>query len=297
MHYIHCFTHCLPITPEGALGHVSLMRFSLWCRMLTCFFLPLSYRRSNPKGIAVWICNVLFDATCRHGETEMADQNRGLVDLHSRKGKGRAAHGVWLVGATSCRPEQGLHGDMPTPPISGTCFIDEIFSVVSHADVLILPLTYPRSNPKGIAVWICNVLVDATCHHGETETADQNRGLVDFHSRKGKGRAAHGVWLVGATSCRREQGLHGDMPKPPISTRTKSSFYVNHKKYSFACIAPITCPGARKKPSCVFQNGDAFASMKPSCVKCKLSCSIGLLCGLCRKANRHVLCSVAFYQD
>ena len=34
---------------------------------------------------------------------------------------------------------------------------------------------------KGIAVWILNVLVDATRHHGETETADQNSGLVDLH--------------------------------------------------------------------------------------------------------------------
>ena len=34
---------------------------------------------------------------------------------------------------------------------------------------------------KGIAVWILNVLVDAIRHHGETETADQNSGLVDLH--------------------------------------------------------------------------------------------------------------------
>ena len=34
---------------------------------------------------------------------------------------------------------------------------------------------------KGIAVWILNVLVDATRHHGETETTDQNSGLVDLH--------------------------------------------------------------------------------------------------------------------
>ena len=33
---------------------------------------------------------------------------------------------------------------------------------------------------KGIAVWILNVLVDATRHDGETETADQNSGLVDL---------------------------------------------------------------------------------------------------------------------
>ena len=36
---------------------------------------------------------------------------------------------------------------------------------------------------KGNAVWILNVLVDVTCHHGDTEMADQNSGLVDLHSR------------------------------------------------------------------------------------------------------------------
>ena len=39
---------------------------------------------------------------------------------------------------------------------------------------------------QGKAVWILNVLVDATRHHGETETADQNNGLVDLNSRKGQ---------------------------------------------------------------------------------------------------------------
>jgi len=42
------------------------------------------------------------------------------------------------------------------------------------------------------AIWILNVLVDATRHHAEIETVDQNSGLVDLHSRKGKGRAASG---------------------------------------------------------------------------------------------------------
>ena len=68
---------------------------------------------------------------------------------------------------------------------------------------------------KGIAVWILNVLVDATRHHGETETADQNSSLVDLHSRKGKGRAVNGNRPVGAPSCRREQQVHGDLPNPP----------------------------------------------------------------------------------
>ena len=31
---------------------------------------------------------------------------------------------------------------------------------------------------KGKAVWILNVLVDATYHNGETERADQNSGLT-----------------------------------------------------------------------------------------------------------------------
>ena len=50
MHYIHCFTHCLPITAKGAYGHVSLTRFSLCCRVLTCLLCPSATPRSNPKG-------------------------------------------------------------------------------------------------------------------------------------------------------------------------------------------------------------------------------------------------------
>ena len=71
---------------------------------------------------------------------------------------------------------------------------------------------------KGKGVWILNGLVDAThhgpwtIHHGETETADQNTGLVDLHSRKGNGRAANGDRPIG---CRREQQMQGDMPTPP----------------------------------------------------------------------------------
>ena len=48
-----------------------------------------------------------------------------------------------------------------------------------------------RLEVKRTAVWILNVLVDATRHHGKTETVDQNSGLVDLHSKKGKGRAAN----------------------------------------------------------------------------------------------------------
>ena len=50
MHYIHCFTHCLPITAKGAYGHVSLTSFSLCCRVLTCLLCPSATPRSNPKG-------------------------------------------------------------------------------------------------------------------------------------------------------------------------------------------------------------------------------------------------------
>ena len=71
---------------------------------------------------------------------------------------------------------------------------------------------------KGIAVKILNVLVNATRYHGETETADQNSGLVDLRSRKGKGRAANGDRQVGAASCKQEQQTQGDMPKPPHPT-------------------------------------------------------------------------------
>ena len=46
---------------------------------------------------------------------------------------------------------------------------------------------------KGIAVWTLDVIVDVTRHHRETETADQNSGLVDLQSRKGKGRAANAI--------------------------------------------------------------------------------------------------------
>ena len=68
---------------------------------------------------------------------------------------------------------------------------------------------------KGKAVWILNVLVDTTHHHGETETANQNNSLVDLDSRKGKGRAANGNWPIGAASCTRGQQIQGDMPTPP----------------------------------------------------------------------------------
>ena len=45
---------------------------------------------------------------------------------------------------------------------------------------------------------------------------EQNSGLVDLHVRKGKGRAANGNRLVGTASCRREQQIQGNMPKPPM---------------------------------------------------------------------------------
>ena len=73
---------------------------------------------------------------------------------------------------------------------------------------------------KGIAVWILNVLVDATRHHGETETADQNSGLVDLHSRKGKGRAANGDQPVGAASCRQEYSTMASCQNPLIPRMT-----------------------------------------------------------------------------
>ena len=41
--------------------------------------------------------------------------------------------------------------------------------------------TCPPPPPPTPPPWILNVLVDATRHHGETETADQNSGLVDLH--------------------------------------------------------------------------------------------------------------------
>ena len=47
-----------------------------------------------------------------------------------------------------------------------------------------------------------------------TETSDQNSGLLDLHSRKGKGRAANGDRSIGAASCRQEQQIQGDMPPP-----------------------------------------------------------------------------------
>ena len=53
---------------------------------------------------------------------------------------------------------------------------------------------------KGKAVWILNVLVNAIRHHGETETTDQNSGLVGLYSRKGNGRATNGVQPIGTAS-------------------------------------------------------------------------------------------------
>ena len=69
---------------------------------------------------------------------------------------------------------------------------------------------------KGIAVWILNVLVEATRHHGETETADQNSGLVDLHRRKGKGRAANAYLQVGTASCRQEHNTMASCQNPLI---------------------------------------------------------------------------------
>ena len=67
--------------------------------------------------------------------------------------------------------------------------------------------------------------IEATRHHGERETADQNSRLMDLHSRKGKGRAANGNRPLGAASCRREQQIQGDMPTPPPPTVTAESVY------------------------------------------------------------------------
>ena len=76
---------------------------------------------------------------------------------------------------------------------------------------------------KGIAVWILNVSVDATRHHGEPEAVDQNNGLVELHSRNGKGRAANGNRLVDAANCRRERQTQGDMSNPPPHTSDPTS--------------------------------------------------------------------------
>ena len=43
--------------------------------------------------------------------------------------------------------------------------------------------------------------------------------LVDLHSREAKGRAANGDRPIGATGCRREQQIQGDMPPPPPPRR------------------------------------------------------------------------------
>ena len=60
---------------------------------------------------------LLVDAST-DGETETVDRNSGLVDLQSRKGKGRAASAGRPIGAAAGRETN--HGVMPTPPPPAT---------------------------------------------------------------------------------------------------------------------------------------------------------------------------------
>ena len=69
-----------------------------------------------PPPPRFWILNVLVDATRHRGRTETADQNSGLVDLHLRKGKGRAANGNRPVGASCRREHNTMASCLPPPP-------------------------------------------------------------------------------------------------------------------------------------------------------------------------------------
>ena len=65
---------------------------------------------------------------------------------------------------------------------------------------------------KGIAVRILNVLVDATRHHGETETADQNSGK----GREGQ-QMAICQWAPPAADENTIPWLLANTPPPPPS--------------------------------------------------------------------------------
>ena len=78
---------------------------------------------------------------------------------------------------------------------------------------------------------ILNVLVDATYHHGEIETADQSSGLVDLQQRKGRRRAAYSDRQVGA-----DMPNHPKHPHASLVT-TQGVIDTNHKN-------PMTSPRA-----------------------------------------------------
>ena len=99
----------------------------------------------------------------------------GTTAYGGKGSKGRAANGDRPVGAAGCRRDHHTKGVMPKPPP-------------------------PCLNPPAT--------------DGEMETADQNSGLVDLHSRKGKGRAANGDLPVGAASCRREHNTMASCQNP-----------------------------------------------------------------------------------
>ena len=77
--------------------------------------------------------------------------------------------------------------------------------------------------------------------------ADQNSGLADLHSRKGKARAANGDWPRGAANCRREQQIQGGMPTrpPPLgwSPQSKGTITGNNEIYCWENpFGPFVCP-------------------------------------------------------
>ena len=76
---------------------------------------------------------------------------------------------------------------------------------------------------NGKAIWIRNVLVDATRHHGETADHNRNGGPKQrlrgpsFKERDWKGSIS-GDWPIGAASCRQrnQPRRHATPPPPPF---------------------------------------------------------------------------------
>ena len=73
---------------------------------------------------------------------------------------------------------------------------------------------------KGIAVWDLNVLVDATRHHGETETADQKQRLGGPSLKEREGKGSEWRSASGRRQLQTRTQDHGFLPTPPPPRET-----------------------------------------------------------------------------
>ena len=142
------------------------------------------------------------------GSVGTTDQGKGRVCREVRigqTGRSRALGSERPIGTTTYRGKRFKERTSAERPIGAASFRQP-----SHSFTPPPPLVEVKD------VWILNVLVDATRHHGKTEMAVQNSGLVVLHSRNGKGNAAKWRSANWRHQCRqRNQPWHHAKPPHP----------------------------------------------------------------------------------